>query len=149
MQETTFNTTARSTFHVLVYFEHSLPLRRRSESIVLDDGRIKNASYDASEGFGLRAIRGEVAGYAHSTEINLVVSVFTLFCSALMTPSMACVSKFVSEGHQFGFNALPMAVRDSSVHRQASLGLFSALQRDGFVTHRSPSASLRCRRMPQ
>jgi TldD protein len=44
--------------------------RRRSESIVLDDGRIKNASYDASEGFGLRAIRGEVAGYAHSTEIS-------------------------------------------------------------------------------
>ncbi|MEO8243450.1 MAG: metalloprotease TldD [bacterium] len=44
--------------------------RRRSESIVLDDGRIKNASYDVSEGFGLRAIRGEVAGYAHSTEIS-------------------------------------------------------------------------------
>jgi TldD protein len=44
--------------------------RRRSEAIVLDDGRIKNASYDASEGFGLRAIRGEVAGYAHSTEIS-------------------------------------------------------------------------------
>ena len=44
--------------------------RRRSESIVLDDGRIKNASYDASEGFGLRAIRDEVAGYAHSTEIS-------------------------------------------------------------------------------
>ncbi|MBC7479921.1 MAG: metalloprotease TldD, partial [Pseudorhodobacter sp.] len=44
--------------------------RRRSESIVLDDGRIKNASYDASEGFGLRAIRGEVAGYAHATEIS-------------------------------------------------------------------------------
>ena len=44
--------------------------RRRSESIVLDDGHIKNASYDASEGFGLRAIRGEVAGYAHSTEIS-------------------------------------------------------------------------------
>lgn len=44
--------------------------RRRSESIVLDDGRIRNASYDASEGFGLRAVKGEVAGYAHSTEIS-------------------------------------------------------------------------------
>ena len=44
--------------------------RRRSEAIVLDDGRIRNASYDASEGFGLRAVRGEVAGYAHSTEIS-------------------------------------------------------------------------------
>jgi len=44
--------------------------RRRSEAIVLDDGRVKNASYDASEGFGLRAVRGEVSGYAHSTEIS-------------------------------------------------------------------------------
>lgn len=44
--------------------------RRRSEAIVLDDGRIKTASYDASEGFGLRAVLGEVAGYAHSTEIS-------------------------------------------------------------------------------
>jgi predicted Zn-dependent protease len=40
--------------------------RRRSEALVFDDGRVKNASYDASEGFGLRAVRGEVAGYAHS-----------------------------------------------------------------------------------
>jgi len=44
--------------------------RRRSEALVLDDGRIKTASYDASEGFGLRAIRGETAGYAHSTELT-------------------------------------------------------------------------------
>ena len=44
--------------------------RRRSESIVLDDRSIKTASYDASEGFGLRAVRGEVAGYAHATEIS-------------------------------------------------------------------------------
>ena len=44
--------------------------RRRSEAIVLDDGRIRTASYDASEGFGLRAVKGEVAGYAHSTEIS-------------------------------------------------------------------------------
>lgn len=45
--------------------------RRRSESIVLDDGRIRQASYDASEGFGLRAVRQDVAGYAHATEISL------------------------------------------------------------------------------
>ncbi len=44
--------------------------RRRGESLVLDDARIRNASYDATEGFGLRAVRGEVAGYAHSTEIS-------------------------------------------------------------------------------
>ncbi|NDW00296.1 metalloprotease TldD [Salipiger sp. PrR002] len=44
--------------------------RRRAEALVLDDGRIRTASYDASEGFGLRAVRGEVAGYAHATEIS-------------------------------------------------------------------------------
>jgi TldD protein len=44
--------------------------RRRSEVLVLDDGRVKNASYDASEGFGLRAVCGETTGYAHSTEIS-------------------------------------------------------------------------------
>ena len=31
--------------------------QRSSEALVLDDGRIKTASYNASEGFGLRAIR--------------------------------------------------------------------------------------------
>lgn len=45
--------------------------RRRSEALVFDDGRLKSANYDASEGFGLRAVRGEVAGYAHSTELSI------------------------------------------------------------------------------
>jgi len=44
--------------------------QRRSEALVFDDGRLKTASYDAAQGFGLRAVRGEVAGYAHSTEIS-------------------------------------------------------------------------------
>jgi TldD protein len=44
--------------------------RRCSEAVVFDDGRVKTASYDASEGFGLRAVCGETAGYAHSTEIS-------------------------------------------------------------------------------
>ena len=44
--------------------------RRRSEMLSYDDGRVRNASYDAAQGFGLRAVRGETAGYAHSTEIS-------------------------------------------------------------------------------
>ena len=44
--------------------------RRRSEVMSFDDGRLRTASYNASEGFGLRAVRGETAGYAHSTEIS-------------------------------------------------------------------------------
>lgn len=44
--------------------------RRRSEVLAYDDGRVKTASFNASEGFGLRAVRGETAGYAHSTTID-------------------------------------------------------------------------------
>jgi len=44
--------------------------RRRSEVLAYDDGRVKTASFDASEGFGLRAVRGETAGYAHSTTLD-------------------------------------------------------------------------------
>jgi TldD protein len=44
--------------------------RHRSESLAFDDGRLKQAGYDAAEGFGLRAVRGETAGYAHATELS-------------------------------------------------------------------------------
>ncbi|MEL6953794.1 MAG: metalloprotease TldD [Pseudomonadota bacterium] len=44
--------------------------RRRSEVIVFDDGQVRNASYDATEGFGIRAVNGPVVGYAHATEIS-------------------------------------------------------------------------------
>ena len=44
--------------------------RRRSEALAFDDGRLRTASYDAGEGFGLRAVCGEAAGYAHSTELS-------------------------------------------------------------------------------
>ena len=43
---------------------------RQSESLGLDDGRIKSASLDTSQGFGLRAVSGEATGYAHATEIS-------------------------------------------------------------------------------
>ena len=45
--------------------------RRKSEALVFDDGRLRTASFDASEGFGLRAVRGDVAGYAHSTDVSI------------------------------------------------------------------------------
>ena len=41
----------------------------QSESLALDDGRIKSASFDTTQGFGLRAVAGEAAGYAHASEI--------------------------------------------------------------------------------
>jgi len=44
--------------------------RSESESFVWDDGRLKSANYDATEGFGLRVVAGETAGYAHAAEIS-------------------------------------------------------------------------------
>ncbi len=43
---------------------------RESEAVSLDDGRIRSASFDATRGFGLRAVAGEAAGYAHAGEIS-------------------------------------------------------------------------------
>jgi TldD protein len=43
---------------------------RQTEGLVFDNGRLKAANYDTSQGFGLRAVAGEAAGYAHSGEIS-------------------------------------------------------------------------------
>ncbi|MGH7090685.1 MAG: metalloprotease TldD, partial [Stellaceae bacterium] len=42
----------------------------QSESFVFDDNRLKAASFDTSQGFGLRAVAGEATGYAHATELS-------------------------------------------------------------------------------
>ncbi|MFN0043802.1 MAG: metalloprotease TldD [Alphaproteobacteria bacterium] len=42
----------------------------QSESLVFDDGRLKSASYDTTQGFGLRAVAGETTGYAHGSELS-------------------------------------------------------------------------------
>ena len=42
----------------------------QSEAFAFDDGRLKTASYDTSQGFGIRSIAGETRGYAHSSELS-------------------------------------------------------------------------------
>ena len=42
----------------------------QSESFLFDDGRIKNASFDTSQGFGLRAVSCETTGFAHATNLT-------------------------------------------------------------------------------
>src|SRR5476649_1227807 len=48
-----------------LYLEYS-----QSESFSFDDGRLKAATFDTSQGFGLRAVAGEATGYAHASEIS-------------------------------------------------------------------------------
>jgi TldD protein len=43
---------------------------RQSEALAFDDGRLKSASFDTMQGFGLRAIAGEAAGYAHASDLS-------------------------------------------------------------------------------
>ncbi len=43
---------------------------RQSEGLAFDDGRLKSASFDTSQGFGLRSVAGEAAGYAHASELS-------------------------------------------------------------------------------
>ena len=43
---------------------------RQSEALAFDDGRLKSASFDTDQGFGLRAVAGEAAGYAHASELT-------------------------------------------------------------------------------
>ncbi len=43
---------------------------RQTESLVWDDGRLRSANFDTSQGFGLRAVAGEAVGYAHAGEIS-------------------------------------------------------------------------------
>jgi TldD protein len=42
----------------------------QSEGLSYDDGRLKSASYDTAQGFGLRSVAGEAAGYAHANELS-------------------------------------------------------------------------------
>ena len=48
-----------------IYFENS-----KSESILLDDNKIKSSNYSSDLGFGFRAVSDEVVAYSHSNEIS-------------------------------------------------------------------------------
>jgi len=43
---------------------------QQSESLVFDDGKLKNASFNTAQGFGLRSVLGEMSAFAHSTDIS-------------------------------------------------------------------------------
>lgn len=43
---------------------------RQSEGFSFDDGRLKSASFDTTQGFGLRAVVGEATGFAHASDLS-------------------------------------------------------------------------------
>jgi TldD protein len=43
---------------------------KQSESFAFDDGRLKSASFDTTQGFGLRTVAGEATGFAHASDLS-------------------------------------------------------------------------------
>src|SRR4051812_14695589 len=43
---------------------------RQSEMLLFDNGRLKQATYDTAQGFGLRAVKDEAVGYAHASDMS-------------------------------------------------------------------------------
>jgi TldD protein len=43
---------------------------RQAEALTFDNGRLKQATYDTVQGFGLRAVKGEAVGYAHASDLS-------------------------------------------------------------------------------
>ncbi|MGO3934402.1 metalloprotease TldD [Rhodopseudomonas pseudopalustris] len=44
---------------------------RQTEALNFDNGRLKQATYDTAQGFGLRAVKDDAVGYAHASELSL------------------------------------------------------------------------------
>ncbi len=43
---------------------------KQTEMLVFDNGRLKQATYDTAQGFGLRAVKDEAVGYAHASDLS-------------------------------------------------------------------------------
>jgi len=43
---------------------------RQAEALTFDNGRLKQATYDTVQGFGLRAVKDEAVGYAHASDLS-------------------------------------------------------------------------------
>jgi TldD protein len=43
---------------------------RQAEALAFDNGRLKQATYDTSQGFGLRAVKDDAVGYAHASDVS-------------------------------------------------------------------------------
>jgi TldD protein len=92
-----------------LFLEH-----RESEAISLDDGRIRSASFDAMRGFGLRAVCGEAAGYAHAAELS----------EAALARAAETV-KAVGSGHS---GTLDVAPRATNLQLYSGLNPLSAME---------------------
>jgi TldD protein len=89
---------------------------RESETIALEEGRIRSAGFDTALGFGLRAVLGEETGYAHAGELS----------EAALKRAAATVTAV--RGGRSGIAAEPPRATNSRLYSDAS-----PLAGDGFA----------------
>ena len=94
----------------------------QSESLVMDDGRIKSANFDTNQGFGLRAVAGEQTGYAHASELS----------EAAIARAGAAVQA-VRAGHDGAMSQAPLATNQSLYPDDNPLGEFSFADKVKFL----------------
>ena len=94
----------------------------QSESLVMDDGRIKSANFDTNQGFGLRAVAGEQTGYAHASELN----------EAAIARAGAAVQA-VRAGHDGAMSQAPLATNQSLYPDDNPLGEISFADKITFL----------------
>ena len=111
---------------------------QESESISLDDGRIRSAGFDTTLGFGLRAVAGEATGYAHSGELS----------EAALRRAAATVGA-VSAGHA-GIEAEPPRATNARLYSDANpLSGMAFAQRTGLLAEIDAYARARDPRVTQ
>ena len=116
-----------------LYLEYS-----QSESLALDDGRIKSATFDTTQGFGLRAVAGEAAGYAHASDLS----------EAAIRRAAATV-RAVASGHSGVLAAPPPGTNRSLYTEQNPLGLVDLVAKTGLLAEIGAYARSRDPRVKQ
>ncbi len=93
---------------------------RQSEVLTFDNGRLKRASYDTSQGFGLRAVKDEAVGYAHASDVSeaaiaraadAVRAVKGGYCGRYAAPPARTNVKLYGEDNPLGSPAFDAKVR--------------------------------------
>ena len=110
----------------------------QSESLVVDDGRIKSANFDTNQGFGLRAVAGEQTGYAHASELN----------EGAITRAAGAVQA-VRAGHDGAMSLAPVATNQSLYPDDNPLGEVSFADKVKFMGEMDRYARARDERVRQ
>ena len=110
----------------------------QSESLVMDDGRIKSANFDTNQGFGLRAVVEEQTGYAHASELN----------EAAISRAGSAV-RSVRAGHEGTMSQDPLATNQNLYPNDNPLGEISFTEKVKFLKEMDSYARAKDNRVRQ